>query len=1568
MSGLRQVLMSDLTQAGQFEIIDAPSISGEITSERIAELGAGLKADVVIVGELSEGSPNFIFLLRAYSSESGYNVGSRELNGTYAEIKFLQDRLLGAALELLRSQVSNQRKAEITEGHTKKVGAVAALGEADVALQEHRYVDALGGLSKSRAMDTKFKAAQIQMDQRSNEVISKLTNPDDIGKAYAYIGDATRAMAQYDLALKKNPNDISALIGKGELLLKLGNTAEAIALFRKATALEPQNPYAALGLAKAFQQSGNTKESLAAYEKAKGLGVTDPEVYESLGTLYASAKNPKLSAEAFQTAGALSERKADLERAQAAYELANKFAPTAASLMAQAEVHISSGDLGLAIVYLSKAASVDPTNSTVLSRLGYAYYLNRQLEDARKKFQRAFELNPANFEANLYLGVLLMDDRDTQPMAIKHFETAVRLRPSDHDTNFRLAHAYILVGKAGDAVSLLEKFVRANSRDPKAHKELGEAYAAAEDYARAEVSFLRAIELQPGFREAHESLVRILVKTNQRDRAFAEIGKIYEIDAAENLLVRSGRELLLQLTPAEFLDAMEQFPKRVMGEFSEVPINQVVLAHLIPNQNLKTLLYYYFYPYTTDESVVQRDLEMALFVKYRVISKTILGTNLLGRFSQNIFDRDTSVRPLALQSSLDGIFGFKIVRVAQDHEQVKLSVGISLYSVPDGRRYAITDPDLIPKVTYPKKSILVFNKKIFFSYSLVFLLCFVPFSYFSVYRGWVRGRGNLRVIINYDPRLESFLTLKLATKQEKERDPKLVIVKDKTKYEKRKYKDLLRQKGAWVRKMVGKNTLFEKVPAREYFCYLYGTIEDGSSVAKTTVGNYYMVQKVRIDRDKTNEIVFQLEKEEAFVTIFVRKGDEDVIGAEIRVDGSKEVLFSRGGQGAFTYCKKGDHRILVTHGGRTVEQRFTVFELEDKIINVDLQTAEEAEATAVSDQGLSKTAAQFEEQGRLKDAARLYEKAGSTDQAVETRARAFLTDGDTDAAAKEYIRGKEFLKAAKIYEDVGDSEKARYLYGLDCYQRNDFRKAAEYLEGSKHHSLLSKIYEQLGDPKKARHATANAFLEQGQKLEAAQVLIQAEEYEKAAEIYEGLHDFLKAAMLYAKGGNYSVAGDLFAQAGDKQKAAMAFEKGGLYEQAISLYRELGETDKVAELYIRDQRYIDAAGLYREQGLIDEAIAMCQKVPSFHTDYPKTRVLLGQMFSDKGMDELALQTFKEIRSEHADLMDENALYVLASLHEKQGELTEALEIFEELIKRDFHFRDVSIRIKELKAKVTTAAKARQAAPSMGETIAAGAPMAPSRYELMDELGRGAMGIVYKAKDKMLDRIVAFKTLPHTLKNDPAALENLKKEAQTAARLNHPNIVTIYDVGQEKDHYFIAMEFVEGKTLQDVLKRVKKVDPTNFKHIAKSLCDVVGYAHEKHVIHRDIKPSNILLTNARLVKLMDFGLAKVLADMSIDKTMLRGTPLYMSPEQILGKDIDHRADLYALGIIFYEMLAGRPPFIEGDILYAHLHTQPPPLTDLVPNLPGPLVAAIMRVLAKEKTARPATAKELANSLGL
>jgi serine/threonine-protein kinase len=179
-----------------------------------------------------------------------------------------------------------------------------------------------------------------------------------------------------------------------------------------------------------------------------------------------------------------------------------------------------------------------------------------------------------------------------------------------------------------------------------------------------------------------------------------------------------------------------------------------------------------------------------------------------------------------------------------------------------------------------------------------------------------------------------------------------------------------------------------------------------------------------------------------------------------------------------------------------------------------------------------------------------------------------------------------------------------------------------------------------------------------------------------------------------------------------------------------------------------------------------------------------------------------------------------------------------------------------------------------------------------------LGRGGMGIVYKADDTVLDRTVALKVLPESLKENPQALKNFLREAKSAAQLNHPNIVTVYDAGEQDGVYYIAMEYVDGNTLKDIIKRRGKIAPKGIVHVLSQMCEALAYAHEKKIVHRDVKTANTMWTKDRKAKIMDFGLAKVIEEVRNHTTVVSGTPFYMSPEQTLGKNVDQRSDLYSL----------------------------------------------------------------------
>jgi len=245
-----------------------------------------------------------------------------------------------------------------------------------------------------------------------------------------------------------------------------------------------------------------------------------------------------------------------------------------------------------------------------------------------------------------------------------------------------------------------------------------------------------------------------------------------------------------------------------------------------------------------------------------------------------------------------------------------------------------------------------------------------------------------------------------------------------------------------------------------------------------------------------------------------------------------------------------------------------------------------------------------------------------------------------------------------------------------------------------------------------------------------------------------------------------------------------------------------------------------------------------------------------------------------------------------------------------------------------------------------------------YKILEKLGEGGMGVVYKAQDTKLDRIVALKFLPtHSLGNDDDR-KRFETEAKAAAALNHPNIATVYEINDHEGDTFIAMEFVDGDTLEDKIKKAPLKIKDAMK-IAKQVADGLSAAHEKDIFHRDIKGSNVMITPKGVVKIMDFGLAKMSSATIVTKAgMTLGTVGYMSPEQSKGEEVDHRTDIWSLGVVFYEMIAGVRPFkgeYETALVYSILNVDPEPLTGLRTGVPMRLEEIINKLLAKDPDER-------------
>jgi serine/threonine-protein kinase len=277
---------------------------------------------------------------------------------------------------------------------------------------------------------------------------------------------------------------------------------------------------------------------------------------------------------------------------------------------------------------------------------------------------------------------------------------------------------------------------------------------------------------------------------------------------------------------------------------------------------------------------------------------------------------------------------------------------------------------------------------------------------------------------------------------------------------------------------------------------------------------------------------------------------------------------------------------------------------------------------------------------------------------------------------------------------------------------------------------------------------------------------------------------------------------------------------------------------------------------------------------------------------------------------------------------------------------------------------------------------GKPPIAGRYEIREHIATGGMASVYKTWDHRVERIVAIKVLRSLDKNDLRAVERFRREARAAAALTHPNAVTIFDFVEEWGQYFLVMEYINGPTLKQLIGQNHQLQPLQAVDIAAQVCDVLQVAHARGFIHRDIKPQNIMLTwgvshtnssvqgERALVKLTDFGIVRVVEEGGLTNSgIVLGTADYLSPEQARGETLTASSDLYSLGVVMFEMLAGRPPFVGPtavSIAMQHASTNPPPLRQFNPTIPACVEQIVMHTLEKEPEYRFQSAAEMQQTL--
>lgn len=586
-------------------------------------------------------------------------------------------------------------------------------------------------------------------------------------------------------------------------------------------------------------------------------------------------------------------------------------------------------------------------------------------------------------------------------------------------------------------------------------------------------------------------------------------------------------------------------------------------------------------------------------------------------------------------------------------------------------------------------------------------------------------------------------------------------------------------------------------------------------------------------------------------------------------------------------------------------------------VDVALRAAREARRPQLAAQ-VALAAGRFKEAGDLllaadqpEEAAKAFESSGEFGRAAE----ALQAAGKDDKAAR--------LRAQRLREE-GRLEEAVHLFQV---ARMPAEAAAVLVELGRFHEAFERFRE--ADMLREAAETASRIPDSG---EATELLCSIGEWDEAGLIWEREGSYLEAARCFERAGDLARAEQLLGSSGQNLELASFLARQGRVEEGFSVLFEAGELKAAWEMLAATSANVPSLA----EPLSRLAVWLAREV-----DLPTAIGAVQRATSDQSVRRELLPAF----------------YTLAHLLEQQGDLKAAESAWQKIVDFDYSYEDAAKRLQTVKTQRQTIEQLQSSGgltpvPGSAEAVASDAS---SRYTIEKELGRGGMGVVYKAFDTRLGRAVAIKIL-NTRQHTPDAFRRFEREARAAAALSHPGIVHIYDFDRGFGSFYISMEFVPGPTLNQLLREEPLFVRLHLLGFMRQIADAVAYAHASHVVHRDLKPANMILADRRQIKILDFGIARRLDELDQSASGAAGTPYFMAPEQILGENPDERTDVYALGVTFFQLATGALPFTQGNILKAHLEQAPPDPASLAPDLDPGTGQLILACLAKEPAQRP------------
>ncbi len=618
-------------------------------------------------------------------------------------------------------------------------------------------------------------------------------------------------------------------------------------------------------------------------------------------------------------------------------------------------------------------------------------------------------------------------------------------------------------------------------------------------------------------------------------------------------------------------------------------------------------------------------------------------------------------------------------------------------------------------------------------------------------------------------------------------------------------------------------------------------------------------------------------------------------------------------------------------------------------------------------QRYEKAAQIYEKKGMYKKAALIYEKAGNLKKAVQNLQKWFAANADTSLGFQtsrelesELQKAVELLLALNNLEEAYELllrfnkfEKAAEI----CLKMDKKEEAAKLYEKAQQPLKAAEIYEQINQLRIANILRGEEAFARGKTLDAAEWFLKGEDYARAAELFEWEKNFDKAAYCYYMNQNFLAAADNYLKAGNEAEACKMFEMGREWYQAAEINFKLGNNQKAAELYEKAGEHFKAGLAFMKSDDDRRALTNFQQVAQSSPDFNQAVTYMTEIFIKNRKPQLVIEKLENLLGNaQIDKSNIDWFYMLAQAYENSGNFKKAFDLYQMVLTVDYSYKDVHERLQEVENLIQKYKEMELIKEDSTE-----------RYKIIEKIGEGGMGVVYKAEDTVLKRIVALKILNKSLVADRRNLERFFSEARSTASLSHTNIVTVYDVGQIKDDYFISMEFIEGENFMNLIRSKKVFTPAQILFIAIKLFRALDYSHRKGIIHRDIKPHNIMITKQKEIKIMDFGLAIILGDQRKGETgVISGTPYYMSPEQIQGVPVDHRTDIYSSGATLFHLITGHVPFKGENIFYQHLFEKVPNIKQFRRDIPDKLIQIIEKCMEKKRENRYQSAQEVLNEI--